>query len=118
MKVLIVEDEVIIAYDLQRRMERHGYHVVSVVATAEDAIAKADQFRPDVILMDVMLQGPHDGIYAAGQIQSMYAIPIVFLSGNTSMMNDERLKSLKRYAMICKPCTDGDILGIIENIMR
>ena len=79
-RLLIVEDEAIVARDLQGRLKRLGYDVCGIVATGADAIAAAVQHRPDLVLMDIVLKGDMDGIEAAQVINRDHQIPIVFLT--------------------------------------
>ncbi|MCZ7372465.1 MAG: response regulator, partial [Candidatus Methanoperedens sp.] len=79
-KILVVEDESIIAEDIRRSLENLGYSVPSVVSSGEAAINKAKEERPDLVLMDIMLKGKMDGIVAAGKIRSEFNIPTVYLT--------------------------------------
>ena len=79
-RILIVEDESITSYHLQTSLVRLGYDARWVVTSGEDAVAKAEQIRPDLVLMDIMLNGPIDGIEAAERIRSRFRIPTVFLT--------------------------------------
>ena len=75
--ILVVEDEPIVALDLQQRLEKMGYRVPSVVATGEAAIAAAVSERPQLVLMDISLAGPMDGVEAAEQITNQLRVPVV-----------------------------------------
>ena len=79
-RILIVEDERIFALDLEARLEANGFPVVGTTATADGAVALASSCRPDVILMDIHLDGERDGISAAREIQDTLQIPVVFLT--------------------------------------
>jgi len=79
-RILIVEDESIVQLDLQTRLRRLGYAVVGVAARGEEAVAKAAELVPDLVLMDVRLNGPMDGIEAARRIRSERLIPIVYVT--------------------------------------
>jgi two-component system, response regulator PdtaR len=78
--VLIVEDEQIVAADLEKRLEKLGYRVVGTAATGEEAVALADLVRPDVVLMDIELQGAMSGTEAAKRIQLSTGAPIIFVT--------------------------------------
>src|SRR5437016_6168631 len=88
-RVMIVEDESVVACDLCDTLESLGYPVVAVVGTGEEAVATAGIVRPSAILMDIRLAGNIDGIQAAARIRSQHDIPIVFLSAHS---NDETLR--------------------------
>ncbi|MFA4876245.1 MAG: response regulator [Methanoregula sp.] len=79
-KILIVEDEAVLAEDLREMLEQSGFLVCPVFCYGEDAVAEVAHLQPDLILMDIHLMGEMDGIRAAAQIRSLYPIPIVFLS--------------------------------------
>ncbi len=79
-RILVVEDESIVQLDLRYRLERLGYEVVGVASRGEEAISKADRLQPDLVLMDVHLDGPMDGLEAARQIREARQIPIVYIT--------------------------------------
>jgi CheY-like chemotaxis protein len=93
-KILIVEDETLIALDLKNRFEHYGYHVLPVVGSAAKALESAVKNRPDIILMDVVLKGEKTGIDAACAIVENYAVPILFITGNAKFIDHERLKRI------------------------
>jgi two-component system, cell cycle sensor histidine kinase and response regulator CckA len=78
--ILIVEDESIVQLDLQVQLERLGYRVVGVASRGEEAVAKAKELKPDLVIMDVRLDGPMDGIEAARQIRAAQATPVVYVT--------------------------------------
>ncbi|MCK5504665.1 MAG: response regulator, partial [Thermodesulfovibrionia bacterium] len=79
-KILVVEDEAIIATSLQKQLENYGYIVPSVEATGEEAIKKVSEDSIDLVLMDIVLLGEMDGIEAADQIRSRFDIPVIYLT--------------------------------------
>ena len=79
-KILITEDEGIVALDLQSTLEGMGYSVVAVASFGEEAIEKAEKTQPDLVLMDIMLAGDMDGVTAAEQIHDQLHIPVIFLT--------------------------------------
>ena len=85
-KILIVEDEIITAKALKQRLENMNHSVVGIVGNGEDAIQKAGETSPDIILMDIVLKGNMDGIETAKKIMNIYNIPIIYL---TSYYDDE-----------------------------
>jgi CheY-like chemotaxis protein len=85
-RVLIVEDERIVAIDLQRRLTRLGYVVLAMASSGEEAIQKAIEMPPDIVLMDIRLQGAVDGVEAAGHIRARLDIPIIYMTA----YSDER----------------------------
>ncbi len=114
LKVLIVEDEKIIAKDIEATIRRLGHDPVGVVSTAEDAVKKAGELKPGLILMDITLKGETDGIEAAKVINDMFGIPIVYLTAHQDEDTIERSKSTNPYGFITKPLDDRDINSAIN----
>ncbi|MCA1853684.1 MAG: response regulator, partial [Beggiatoa sp.] len=89
--ILIVEDERVIAFQLKSQLEALGYRVAAAVPSGEEAVEKAGALRPDLVLMDIHLEGAMDGIKAAGQIHVGCRIPVVFLTAY-AYAEDETLR--------------------------
>jgi DNA-binding NarL/FixJ family response regulator len=109
LKVLIVEDEMILALDVKYRLEKLGYNVVGIADNGEDAIKLTKERTPDVILMDVVIKGVMDGIDTTKQINKLYDTPIMY---TTAYFDDDilkRTKKTKSYGFIIKPYQDGQI---------
>ncbi len=115
-RVMVVEDESLIAIDLKLCLKSLGYDVSDVVATGEDAIECAIRKSPDLILMDIHLQGNIDGIDAASQILASCQIPIVFMSAYTDSTTMERLNHINSAGFISKPLTNYDIVSAIDSV--
>ena len=113
-RILIVEDEVIIANDIKVRLQNMGYTITSIANTGEEAVRKADQERPDLILMDIQLNGRMDGIDAAELISSSLDIPVIFLTAYDDEKKLERAKSVKPYGYILKPFQDRNLKISVE----
>ena len=79
-KILVVEDENIVAMDIQNSLKSLGYAVPAVVSSGEDAIKTAADTYPDLVLMDIVLEGRMDGVQAAEQIHGRFNIPVVYLT--------------------------------------
>jgi CheY-like chemotaxis protein len=112
--ILVAEDEAIVGMDIKTRLERFGYQVKSVVASGEDAICHAEATRPDLVVMDIMLQGDIDGITAAEWIGKNLAIPILFLSAYTEIVLVERAKDVGSYGYLLKPFDERQLRIAIE----
>jgi len=113
-RLLLVEDEAVTAMDLQSNLTRLGYGVPTFVATGEEAIRAAAELSPDLILMDITLAGPMNGIEAAEVIRTAHAIPVVFLSAHA---DDETLGLAKRtepFGYLPKPCGLDTLVTTIE----
>jgi diguanylate cyclase (GGDEF)-like protein/PAS domain S-box-containing protein len=102
-KVLVVEDEKIVAWDIQRDLQRTGYTVVAAVSSAEAALQAADQYRPDIVLMDIHLAGPEDGISAAQSIAVCCNIPVIFLTAYIDETTVQRATASSPYGYLVKP---------------
>lgn len=113
-RLLIVEDEKIIAIDLQRRLERFGYLVVGMAGEGEEAVRLALELNPDLILMDIMLAGAMDGIEAASQIKQARNIPFIFLTAYTDEKTLERAKEVEPYGYILKPFKERELYTTID----
>lgn len=113
-RILVVEDEVIVAKDIEKRLLKLGYAVLAIVTSGEEAIKKAEDKNPDLILMDIKLEGKMNGLEAASQISSSLDIPIVYL---TAYADDETLKQAKvtaPYGYILKPYETRELHTAIE----
>ena len=113
-RIGLVEDEVVVAMDIQAQLERLGYKVVSSARTASQGIAQARAERPDLVLMDIQLAGERDGISAAKEIRQSFAIPVVFLTAFADESSLERAKSVSPYGYIVKPFDEHDLETSIE----
>ncbi len=113
-KILIVEDEPLIALDLKEKLEDLDYQVTSIVSSAEKAIAQAEIGQPNIVLMDIRLKGKMNGIEAAEIIHSRFKIPVVFATAHTG---DEYLKKAKLthpYGYLIKPVQKRELKVTLE----
>lgn len=108
-KILVVEDERIVGEDIKVRLQKLGYSVPSIVQSGEEAIEKAKTMRPDLILMDIVLDGEMDGVEAASQIKSLYGIPVVYLTAYADANTLERAKITEPFGYVVKPFEDRDL---------
>jgi DNA-binding NarL/FixJ family response regulator len=105
-KILIVEDDSIIALTIEGRLKEFGYNVVGRAATGSDAIKKALELRPDLVLMDIHLKGPVDGIETAETIYGIHNIPVVYLTAFSDEATLERAQKTSPFGYIVKPFSD------------
>ncbi|HOQ18385.1 MAG TPA: GAF domain-containing protein [Methanothermobacter thermautotrophicus] len=112
-RILLVEDEAITAMDLQRKLEFWGYDVVGVAYSGETAVELAQKHHPDLILMDIVLKGPLNGVDAAKEIRSL-DIPVVFLSAHSEDSTMERAREVEPYGYLIKPFDEKELLFSIE----
>lgn len=113
-QVLIVEDERIVAGDLRARLRRMGYRVAAIASTGEDAIRAADEHDPDLVLMDIRLEGTMDGIQAADTIRRNHNVPIIYLSAYADQSTVERAKVTEPFGYLLKPFEDSELRTTIE----
>ena len=112
--ILIVEDESIIALDIRTNLESKGYQVAGQSDRGEDAIKKAGELHPDLILMDINLKGEIDGIVAATQIRIQYDLPVIFLTAFADQSTLERARQAQPYGYILKPFEERELAIAIE----
>ncbi len=113
-KILIVEDERIIALDLQRRLIRFGYPDPVITTNGLDALKAIDTDRPNIILMDIMLSSDFDGIETATIIKEKYNIPLIFLTAYSDEKTVERAKKAEPYGYILKPFKEKELYTTID----
>ncbi|MEH1918517.1 hybrid sensor histidine kinase/response regulator [Nostoc sp.] len=117
-RVLVVEDEYILAINLQETLESLGYVVLDIADSAEEAIAKATELRPNLILMDIRLRGEMDGIQAAEQIWHHLEIPIIYVTGHSDKSTVERATLTSPFGYILKPIKDQELYVAIQTALN
>jgi PAS domain S-box-containing protein len=113
-RILVVEDEVIVARTITNQLTQLGYTVVGTASSGAAAIAKASQTQPDLVLMDVMLKGDMDGITAASQICTQRDVPIVFLTAYADENTLQRAKNTLPLGYVVKPFSPGELRVAVE----
>ncbi len=113
-RILVVEDETIVALDLQNSLKILGYEVVGHASSGEEAIAKANATQPDLVLMDIILKGEMDGVQAADTIRAQLNIPIIFLTACADERTLQRAKVTEAFGYILKPFEERELHGHIE----
>jgi signal transduction histidine kinase len=113
-KILVVEDEAIVAEDIASRLENMGYEIVDILATGEEAIAIAKNTQPDLVLMDIILQGKIDGVEAAREIRTHFKIPVVYLTANADDKTLNRAQITEPFGYILKPFKEKELFATIE----
>lgn len=102
-KILIVEDEVIVARNIEKRLISSGYKVAGIASSAEEAIELAASLKPDLVLMDIKLKGKMDGIDAAKAIRNSYRLPIIYLTSYADEETFQRAKITEPFGYLIKP---------------
>lgn len=116
-RLLVVEDEGIVAMHMESRLASLGYRVIGLAATGEQAIEVASQHRPDLVLMDIGLRGEMDGVTAATWITENLGVPVVFLTAYSDGETLARVQSLPPYGYVLKPCRNETLQSVIERAL-
>jgi CheY-like chemotaxis protein len=116
--ILIVEDELIVAEDLRRRLQGMGYEVRGVVTSGDEAIRRVGEMQPDLVVMDISLRGDMDGVEAAHRIREHYGTPVVYITGHGDPDTLQRAKSTPGFAFVLKPVEDREMQYILEMVLK
>lgn len=114
-KILIVEDDFIVAIDLKIHLENMGYYVLDITDNGYDALTKTRETNPDLILMDINLKGDIDGIDTAQKINTLYHVPVIYLTGYNDKNTIKRANITEPFGYIVKPFEDREIQLLIGN---
>ena len=117
-KILVVEDENIVALDLESRLKSLGFTVLPVISSGEEAVEKAYEYKPDLILMDILLKGKINGIDAAKKIVGTLKIPIIYLTASTNREVLERARQVGRCSYITKPFMGKELENTIKTLLK
>ena len=119
-KILIVEDENIIALDIRSMLEDLGYMVSDIVSSGEESIQKASKTKPDLVLMDIKLKGRIDGVSAGQEIYKQFQIPIVYLTAYSDPATIKRINKGKNgdlSIVINKPFDENELQTVIDHTL-
>jgi len=112
-KLMVVEDEFLVAQDLANRLERMGHEVVAVVPSGEEALDRAARDHPDLVLMDILLQGELDGIQAAGELKKRWGIPSVYLTAYAEDRVVQRAVGSAPLGYLIKPYRNDELKAAV-----
>ena len=113
-RILVVEDQRLIAADIENTLKKLGYVVVGNVASGEEAISKSDEVRPELVLMDVRLRGEMDGIHAAEVIRDRFNLPVVYLTAYADEETILRAKKTTPFGYLVKPFNERELRATVE----
>lgn len=113
-KILVVEDESIVAMDIKHRAESLGYTVTGITPSGEEALQKVSENLPDLVLMDIVLKGEMDGVEAAQRIRDSFDIPVVYLTAYSDERTLKRAKVTEPFGYIIKPFEDRELHSAVE----
>lgn len=116
-KILIVEDEAIVAMENKMNLTKAGFLVVGSVSSAEDALLKIAETLPDLILMDIKLKGDLNGIDAVSIIREKHDIPVVFLTGNSDNKTQLLMKEIPNTTYLLKPVLTNDLITSVHKML-
>jgi PAS domain S-box-containing protein len=116
--ILIVEDERIVAKDLQQTLDEMGYDAFAIAASGDEAMAFATEKRPDVVLMDIRIKGPNDGIQTAALLKKRFPVIVIFLTAHTDETMIDRAKRTEPEGYLVKPVKDAELRSMIEIAMH
>ena len=117
-RILIVEDEQIIAEDLAAKLTGLGHHVIANAASGEEAIRLAESLRPELVLMDIRIQGPMDGVEAARQIQAVTAAPIIFITAYGEMFLSNPAGIAAPAICLSKPFSLYQLKTVLDTVLE
>ena len=115
--ILVVEDELIVALDIQRKLRLMGYRTTTAAASGEEALRRIGEHLPDLILMDIKISGDMDGIETARAIRSRYDVPVIYLTAHADEATLERAKTTSPFGYIVKPFELRDLRTTIDMAM-
>jgi len=116
-KILIVEDEIIVAMEIELALQSKGYAVVGKAPTSEKAIELAQKFLPDIILMDVNIKGSKDGIGTSKEILKFHNTSIIFLSAYSDSETVKRMQVIQPHYFLPKPYSQSELVKIISTVI-
>jgi CheY-like chemotaxis protein len=117
-RIMLVEDELITALDIQRMLEKVGYQVSATISSGEEAVEKVMAINPDLIIMDIFLSDDMDGIEATTLISKQIDIPVIFLTANADSTTIKRADKTKHYGYLIKPIKQSELDSIISTALQ
>lgn len=115
-KVLLVEDDLLTAKSIELILREYGFEVLATLKNADTILEQVTSLKPDIVLMDVILQGQVDGVTAAENLRKVLDIPVIFISGSADRHTLTRIKSVQRTDFLAKPFSSANLLKKINTI--
>jgi len=113
-RIFIVEDEKVVADNLEEQLKDMGYSIAARASSGEEAVEQVAKVRPDLVLMDIYLHGRMDGVEAAKIIYGRYKIPVVYLTGHSDRLTRARIQVMSSFGFVVKPFEEGALRIVIE----
>ena len=117
-KILVVEDEGVVARDIQSTLTSLGYDVPAIAFSGEEAVRKAEEIQPDLVLMDIVLRTDPDGVEAARQIRDRFDVPVVYLTAYADEETLQRALATGAFGYVVKPFSERQLRAAIETALR
>lgn len=115
---MVVEDEGVVSIDIRDMLKKAGYNIAAVAFQGEEAVLKAEQSNPDIVLMDIGLKGEIDGIEAAKRIRNRFQIPVVFLTGFADDVTVAKAQEVNPSGFIIKPINEEELNQTLQGILN
>jgi CheY-like chemotaxis protein len=116
-RIVIVEDEAIIAMENKTGLKNAGHEIVAVVSAAPEAIKAFEEKKPDLILMDIIIKGAMDGIEVMIEIRKQSTIPVLFLTGNADAKTKQRLSTISNSSHLSKPFLAKEMIEKVNALL-
>ena len=113
-RILVVEDESIVAFNLQQRLEQLGYDVPAIAVSGQESLELVDETMPDLVLMDIHIQGDMDGIDVASRLRETHAVPVIYLTAYSEDSTLERARQTSPYGYLLKPFSERELHATIQ----
>ena len=117
-RIMLVEDERIVALHLQQQLKKLGYNVIAAATRGEEALAQIEADSPDIVLMDINIEGDMDGIETAARIPASYHVPVVYLTAYSEEATLERARATKPYGYLLKPFSERELHATIQMVLE
>jgi two-component system, response regulator PdtaR len=117
-KILIVEDELILAMEMEMKLQDRGFNNIKIISTGEEAIDLAESYKPNLVIMDIMLKGKINGIEAASQILTFQKIHLIYVTGNSHLKEDTKLVATNPIDILSKPLSDWELFNTINKALK
>src|SRR4051812_27779691 len=117
-KVMVVEDERVVALHLKLQLTRMGYTVVSMATSGQQVLKQIQEVRPDIVLMDIHIEGPMDGIETARLIPADLQVPVIYLTAFSEEATLERARDTKPYGYLIKPFSERELHAAIQMVLE
>jgi CheY-like chemotaxis protein len=115
-KVLLVEDDLLTARSIELILREYGFEVIGTLKNADEIVEQVNKLKPDIILMDIILQGKIDGVTATEKLREVVDIPVIFITGSSDRPTLDRIKSVTNSDLLAKPFSTSNLLKKINNI--